>query len=178
MTCFVWHWNKIARTWLFPVLTHTHILLLKMTCLTCHCVIKMTHHDQITLPDVANVANVADVGKQRSVFIWYHSKLLASYRQATYIADRTKWPLQWHHNGLDGVSNHQSHGCLLDRLFRRSSKKTSKLRFTGLCEGNSPVTRGFPSQRSSNTENVSIWWCHMISQQIIGFLMTSHVYCW
>ena len=37
-------------------------------------------------------------------------------------------------------------------------KKTSKLHITGLCEGNSPVTGGFPSQRASNTENASIWW--------------------
>ena len=26
------------------------------------------------------------------------------------------------------------------------------------CEGNPPVTGGFPSQRTSNAENVSIWW--------------------
>ena len=31
---------------------------------------------------------------------------------------------------------------------------------TGLFEGNPPVTSGFPSQRTSNTENVSIWWHH------------------
>ena len=46
--------------------------------------------------------------------------------------------LRWHHNDPDGVSNHQPHGCLLNRLFRRRSKKTSKLRVTGLCVGNSP----------------------------------------
>ena len=39
-------------------------------------------------------------------------------------------------------------------------KTTSKLRVTDLCEGNPPVTGGFPSQRASNTENVSIWWRH------------------
>ena len=47
-------------------------------------------------------------------------------------------PLPWHHNGHDGVWNHQPHDCLLNRLFRRRSKKTSKLRVTGLCAGNSP----------------------------------------
>ena len=46
--------------------------------------------------------------------------------------------LHWRHNDHDGVSNHQPHGCLLNRLFRRRSKKTSKLRVTGLCVGNSP----------------------------------------
>ena len=46
--------------------------------------------------------------------------------------------LHWRHNDYDGVSNHQPCGCLLKRLFRRGSKKTSKLRVTGLCVGNSP----------------------------------------
>ena len=35
-------------------------------------------------------------------------------------------PLRWRHNGHDGVSNHQPHHCLLNRLFGRRSKKTSK----------------------------------------------------
>ena len=66
--------------------------------------------------------------------------------------------LQWHHNGCDGISNHQPHDCLLNRLFRNRWKKTSKLHVTGLCEGNSPVTSEFPAHRASNVENVSIWW--------------------
>ena len=49
-----------------------------------------------------------------------------------------KFALHWRHNDHDGVSNHQHHGCLLNRLFIRRSKKTSKLRVTGLCVGNSP----------------------------------------
>ena len=54
-------------------------------------------------------------------------------------------PLEWHHNnGRDGVSNHQPHHCLLNRLFMRRSKKTSKLCVTGLCAGNSLVTGEFP----------------------------------
>ena len=48
------------------------------------------------------------------------------------------WSLRWRHNDQAGVSNHQPHGCLLNRLFRHRSKKTSKLRVTGLCAGNSP----------------------------------------
>ena len=39
-------------------------------------------------------------------------------------------------------------------------RKKSKLRVTGLCEGNSPVTDEFPSQRASNAENISIRWRH------------------
>ena len=68
--------------------------------------------------------------------------------------------LQWRHNGHDSVSNHQPHDCLLSRLFRRRSKKTSKLRVTGLCAGKSPGTGEFPAQMASNAENVSIWWRH------------------
>ena len=66
----------------------------------------------------------------------------------------------WRHNGCDSVSNHQPYHCLLNRLFRRRSKKTSKLRVTGLCVGNSPGTGEFPAQMTSNAENVSIWWRH------------------
>ena len=39
--------------------------------------------------------------------------------------------LQWCHNDRVGVSNHQLRHCLFNRLFRRRSKKTSKLRVTG-----------------------------------------------
>ena len=42
----------------------------------------------------------------------------------------------------------------------RRSKKTSKLRVTGLCTGNSPVTGEFLAQMAINVENVSIWWRH------------------
>ena len=68
--------------------------------------------------------------------------------------------LQWRHNGHDGVSDHQPHDCLINRLFRHRSKKTSKLRVTGLCVGNSPVTADYPAQMASNAENISIWWRH------------------
>ena len=64
--------------------------------------------------------------------------------------------LQWRNNGCDGVSNHQPLGCLLNRLLRRRSKKPSKLRVTGLCLGNSPVTGEFLAQMASYAENVSI----------------------
>ena len=67
------------------------------------------------------------------------------------------YTLHWRHNGRNGISNHQAHDCLLKCLFRRRSKKTSKLRITGLCLGNTPVTGEFPTQRPSNAENVFIW---------------------
>ena len=73
----------------------------------------------------------------------------------------TMLSLQWRHNEHDGVSNHQPHDyCLLKLFLRRISKKTPKLRVTGLCGGNSSLTGKFPFQRASNAENVSIWWRH------------------
>ena len=50
---------------------------------------------------------------------------------------------------------HQPHDCLLIRLFKAQIIAASKLHVSGLCEGNSPVTK-----RASNAENVSIWWRH------------------
>ena len=47
-----------------------------------------------------------------------------------------KLSLLWRHNGRDGISD-QPHDCLVNRLLKRRSKKTSKLRFTGLRAVNS-----------------------------------------
>ena len=77
-----------------------------------------------------------------------------------YARAHSKLTLQWRHNERDGVSNHQPRDCLLNRLFGRRSKETSKLRVTGLCAGNSPVSGEFPAQRTSNAENVIFWWRH------------------
>ena len=68
--------------------------------------------------------------------------------------------LQWRHNERDRVSNDRHLDCFLNHLLRRRSKKTSKLRVTGLCEGNWPITGEFPAQRAIDAKNVSIWWSH------------------
>ena len=84
--------------------------------------------------------------------------------------------LRWRHNEQDGVSIHQPHECLLKRLFRHRSNKTSKLRVTVLCEGNSPVTGEFLAQRASNAENVSIWWRHHVFTHHLSFV-SGHALC-
>ena len=84
-------------------------------------------------------------------------------------------PLQWCHNERDDVSNHQPHDCLLNRLFGRRSKKTSKLRVTGLCAGNSPMTGEFLAQRTINAENVSIWWRYHV---ILMWQSAERPHCW
>ena len=83
--------------------------------------------------------------------------------------------LQWRHNERDCISNHQPHDCLLNRLFRRRSKKTSKLRVSGLCAGNSPVTGELSTQRVSNAEKVSIWWRHHAETWPEILLVTGHL---
>ena len=71
-----------------------------------------------------------------------------------------KWTLEWRHNGAMASQIIQPNYSLFKRLFRRRSKKTSKLRVTGLCSGKSPGTGEFPAQMASNAEIVSILWRH------------------
>ena len=83
-----------------------------------------------------------------------HMLKVNQYRRSTSV--------QWRHNGRDSIANHQPHDCLFTCLFRRRSQKTSKLRVTGLCAGNSPGTGEYPAQMASYAENVSIWWRHHV----------------
>ena len=59
---------------------------------------------------------------------------------------------QWRYNKSNGVSNHRRLGYLFKS--RRRSRKIPKLRVTGLCKGNSPVTGEFPTQSTSNAEKM------------------------
>ena len=60
-------------------------------------------------------------------------KYLTIYNTSTRcLQGNMRTSLLWRHNRRNGVSNHQPHDCLLNRLFRRRSKKTSKPRITGL----------------------------------------------
>ena len=107
----------------------------------------------------------------------FHRKCSISSLDMSLLADTTKYnrthTLQWRHNGHDDVSDHQPYDCLLNRLFRRRWKKASKLRVSGLCEGDSLVTGEYPAQRASNLENVSIWWRH--HEEIHMFVL--HLFC-
>ena len=86
--------------------------------------------------------------------LWSARAIYPYYLKGQNYAGKTT-SLQWRHEGHESVSNHD---CLLNRLFRRRSKKISKLRVTGLCAANSPGTGEFPAQMASYVENVSIWW--------------------
>ena len=102
-------------------------------------------------------------GNAEYVSIWWrhHGKFIGSSKCQWRIPElglkieyMNSLSLRWRHNGHDIVSNHQSHHCLLNRLFGCRSKKTSKLRVTGLCAGNSPETGEFPAEMASNAENL------------------------
>ena len=114
----------------------------------------------VELPPYTNLTNIFEQYNTRTthlVFKWVRG----CYSVQTCCL-KCLTSLRWRHNDHAGVSNHQPHGCLLNRLFRRKSKKTSKLRVTGLCAGNSPGTGEFPAQMASYVENVSIWWRHHV----------------
>ena len=64
----------------------------------------------------------------RSSLVMYDLEILLRYPHS----------FHWRHNDRGGVSDHQPCDCLLSCSFRRRSKKTLKLRVTGLCAGNSP----------------------------------------
>ena len=82
------------------------------------------------------------------IFFWTSdptwSPLKLQFRIGQLSMYHTVSSLQWRHNDHDSISNHQPHGCLLNRLFGRRSKKTSKPRVTGLCTGNSPGSVNSP----------------------------------
>ena len=103
------------------------------------------------------------------VFVFACLLLMCMPFNATVFTNLTH-TLRWRHNEHDGVSNHQSHHCVLHRLFRHRSKRTSKLRVTGLCAGNSPVAGEFPAQKTNDVENVSIWWRHHDSHLVFKAL--------
>ena len=74
-----------------------------------------------------------------------HLDIMGDITQSTFW--KTYWyycqyyrSLQWRHNGRDGVSNHQPHYCLLNRLFRLRTKKTSN-RWLANSPHKGPVTR-------------------------------------
>ena len=56
-----------------------------------------------------------------------------------------------------GVSEHQQLECVLNNLFRESSK----IHITDSLWRIPPVTGGFPSQSASNAESFSIGWRHL-----------------
>ena len=138
--------NFVYHNWHMPILINTHQLLTGL------------------------VAQIYAHGL--SIFVVWHQMILpissiVSPLDGSGASEVSLKSLQWRHNERDGVSNLQRLHCLLSHLFGYRSKKTSKLRFTGLCAGNSPVTGEFPAQKASNAENVSIFRRHHVPLLLI-----------
>ena len=101
-------------------------------------------------------------------------------QELSYDGKRFKSSLQQRRNGRDGFSNHQPHECSLNRLLRRRSKKTQKLRVTGLCAGihhwpvNSPLK--WPVARKMFTFDDVIMMGYSISQVLCTSGLASYPY--
>ena len=71
----------------------------------------------------------------RENILWLEQNLRPKFSYRVFLLPSQDWYkrliLQWHINGRDGVSNHQPPHCILNLLFRSTSKKTPKLRFIG-----------------------------------------------
>ena len=93
------------------------------------------------------------------------------------------WINGWVNNSeAGGLRRYRAHydvtvmiGGFPKSLFRLTSKETSEIRITGPLRF---TTGGFPSQKASNAEHVSMWWRHLDQQpwcwlcRINGFLST------
>ena len=124
----------------------------------------------------------------------HHIVLLYNWNRATVTVEFCKQceSLQWRHNERDGISNHQPHDYLLNRLFRSRWKKTSKLRVTGLCGGihrgpvNSPH-KGTVTRKMFLFDDVIMWnimfhWCpqHYLGDSKYAVIISccEHNYWW
>ena len=58
------------------------------------------------------------------VVVWYQF-IYACYSAGLLFTKKTASSLQWRQNGRDGVSNHQPHDCLLNRLFRQRKHQSA-----------------------------------------------------
>ena len=112
---------------------------------------------------------------------WMHKKLSFSQLSLQPVTNSSSWwHFRWHYNGVimnAMASQITSLTIVYSTVYSRPrSKKISKLRVTGLCAGNSPVTGEFPTQRTRNAENVSTWWHHhvILNPILLGTIGVTH----
>ena len=118
--------------------------------------LKLNHVSKSSHRAPVGFLDMLDVG-----YAWINSKMWFALTKHLFSRDVTLNALSidalpWRHNERDGVSNHQPRDCLLNRLFRRRSKKTSKLRVTGLCGGNSSPHKGPVTRKMSPFDGIII----------------------
>ena len=73
--------------------------------------------------------------------------------------------------------NHRQFDYLFYSLLRPTTKKTSDSALLALCEGNSPFSDRFPSEKASDTESLSVSWRYHVRSDfgplLACFMMTS-----
>ena len=88
----------------------------------------------------------ANEPRSRAIFHRHNHQPRLLWSIKTIIANPHTWKnITMTHNEWDGVSNHRRPDCLLNRLLRRTSKKTSKLLVIGLWQVDDrciPLTKG------------------------------------
>ena len=96
-----------------------------------------------------------------AMFTWYNKTLLNTLRPRQnghhFVDDifhQTAVTMSTMASQIPGIS------IVYSTVYSGVHQKISKLRITGLCNENPPVTRGFPSQRTSKAENVPMWVRH------------------
>ena len=103
--------------------------------------------------------------------------LIYSYLMTTHYICKLYVLLHMHYRERNGVSNHQCLVCVITRLFRLTSKKTSKPAFLALCEGNPLVAAGLQkgsvTRKPFSFDNVIIVW-HLFSYIMVS--KTSRVF--
>ena len=92
--------------------------------------------------------------KKPSRSLWRHCSGTNGYNKYLYIIQNSIPEMSHERHGFP---DHRLFECLLNNSFRLTSEKY-QLTLLALCEGKPPVTNGFPSQRASDAEKVSISW--------------------
>ena len=69
-----------------------------------------------------------------------------------------RWNCESHYNDviMGAIESQITSVTIVFSTVYLDTRKTSKLRVTGICAGNSPEATEFPAQM----ENISIWWRH------------------
>ena len=83
------------------------------------------HNHHLCHTDDTNNLNISNLQNRFSRTFHLHKHNMKLWMYGLFYV--CGWPciwysLQWRHNDHDGVSNHQPHDCLLNRLFRRNQR--------------------------------------------------------
>ena len=89
------------------------------------CLTSNSHNNKLSCPSVFTIAGSMWCPSFCSL---YYASCCVVYCSTCLMLARWDSALRWRHNEPGGVSNHRCLDCLLNHLFRRRSKKRSKLR--------------------------------------------------